>query len=405
MLRGPAVASKPDLVQLTRELRGERRPRLDADLGRSVRDLRDDGVGNARPSCRVLERGRVLLGNPAEVVFPLDVRTRRIAHRKLRRFAGREQLERSCDGGDLVLVDRHLQGDVVGQLGEPAEVADDERSSEGQRSDRAARGLAHRRRAQGDAGVAGSHQRPEAVLLDVPDAFHAVGHQAVGVEAGRGGADEEELRVRMALAHQTECLDQLGNALARIQMTEAPEHRTAFDGGRLHVDRRPGRVLDTPDRAVVAGLARAVLDVVRVDDQPGCVCQHLADERKLGRARLPRWRHTSVEDSVREQASGNSSVAFHRREIAVTVLPADREPGDEVVQDEVVQDDDTRPSSQRIDDPAVRLRIVADVKQRDVRCDRAGASAPDDLELDEAAECRQEQRGVVGDPGPLRRER
>jgi len=62
-----------------------------------------------------------------------------------------------------------------------------------------------------------------------------------------------------------------------------------------------------------------------------------------------------------------------------------------MVQDEVVQDDDTRPSSQRIDDPAVRLRIVADVKQRDIRCDRAGASAPDDLELDETTECRQEQ--------------
>jgi hypothetical protein len=59
-----------------------------------------------------------------------------------------------------------------------------------------------------------------------------------------------------------------------------------------------------------------------------------------------------------------------------------------MVQDEVVQDDDTRPPSQRIDDPAVRLRIVADVKQRNVRRDRARASAPDELEFDEAAECR-----------------
>ena len=108
---------------------------------------------------------------------------------------------------------------------------------------------------------------------------------------------------------------------------------------------------------------------------------------------------------MREQSSGDAGVALHRREIAVTVLAADREPGDEMVQDEVVQDDDTRPSSQRIDDPAVRLRIVADVKQRNVRHDRTGAPAPDDLELDEAAECRQEQRRVVRDPGPLRRER
>jgi hypothetical protein len=53
-----------------------------------------------------------------------------------------------------------------------------------------------------------------------------------------------------------------------------------------------------------------------------------------------------------------------------------------------VQDDDTRPTSQRIDDPAVRLRIVADMKQRNVRRDRACASAPDNVELDEAAECR-----------------
>jgi hypothetical protein len=59
-----------------------------------------------------------------------------------------------------------------------------------------------------------------------------------------------------------------------------------------------------------------------------------------------------------------------------------------MVQDEVVQDDDAGPSSQRIDDPAVRLRIVADMKQCNVRRDRPSASAPDDLELDEAAECR-----------------
>src|SRR4029077_14263507 len=107
-----------------------------------------------------------------------------------------------------------------------------------------------------------------------------------------------------------------------------------------------------------------------VDDQPGGVCEHLADERKLGRARLPGRRHASVEDSVREQASGNSRIAFHRREIAMTVLAADREPGDEMMQEEVMQYDDTRPASQRIDVPAVRLRIVADVKQRNVRRDR-----------------------------------
>ena len=52
------------------------------------------------------------------------------------------------------------------------------------------------------------------------------------------------------------------------------------------------------------------------------------------------------------------------------VLAADRDPGDEVVDDEVVQDDDAGPPPQRVDDPAVRVRVVADVVERDVRGDR-----------------------------------
>ena len=47
---------------------------------------------------------------------------------------------------------------LVGQLREPAEVADYERPPERERADRAARRLPHRRRAQRDAGVARGHQ-------------------------------------------------------------------------------------------------------------------------------------------------------------------------------------------------------------------------------------------------------
>ena len=173
----------------------------------------------------------------------------------------------------------------------------------------------------------------------------------------------------------------------------------------LHVDRGPGRVFDAPDRTVVAGSKHAFLDVVRVDDQARRVGQHLAGERELVRPGLPRRGHTPVEHPVGQQASRNAGVALHRSEVAVAVLPPDRQSRDEMVEDEVVQDDHSRPSSQRIDDPAVRFRIVADVVERDVGGHGARASAPHDHDLHELLERRQQQRGVVGDPRPLWRQR
>ena len=123
---------------------------------------------------------------------------------------------------------------------------------------------------------------------------------------------------------------------------------------------------DPPDRPVVAGLARALLDVARVDDQPVGEAQHLAGEREVLRPRLPERRDAVVEHAVREQASGEPVVALHRVEVAGGVAPREREPGDEVMEDELVQADDARPAPERLDDPAVRLRVVADVVERDV---------------------------------------
>ena len=101
---------------------------------------------------------------------------------------------------------------------------------------------------------------------------------------------------------------------------------------------------------------------------------------------------------MRQQAARNAGVAFHGSEIAVPVLPADRQSCDEMVEHEVVQDDHSRPASQRVDDPAVRFRIVADVVERDVGGHGPRASAPHNRELNELPERRQQQRGVVGYP-------
>ena len=100
------------------------------------------------------------------------------------------------------------------------------------------------------------------------------------------------------------------------------------------------------------------------------------------------------------------AVALHRVEVARRVPARQRQPGDEVVEDEVVQDDDARPPAERVDDPAVRLRVVPDVVERDVRPARTGrAGGGDDLDLDAPLERGQEERAVVGDAGALGRQR
>jgi hypothetical protein len=45
-----------------------------------------------------------------------------------------------------------------------------------------------------------------------------------------------------------------------------------------------------------------------------------------------------------------------------------------VVEHEVVEYDDARPPPQRLDDPAVRVRVVADVVEADVRVGRRRAA-------------------------------
>ena len=73
---------------------------------------------------------------------------------------------------------------------------------------------------------------------------------------------------------------------------------------------------------------------------------------------------------------------------------------------QLVQDDDAGPRAQRLDDPAVRVRVVAEVVERDVGAARRPLRPrADDLDVDPLAQRGQQQRAVVGDPRALRRER
>ena len=88
---------------------------------------------------------------------------------------------------------------------------------------------------------------------------------------------------------------------------------------------------------------------------------------KSSRPVLPQRRNALVEHGVAEQPPDDAAFPLHRVEVAVPVAAADREAGDEVVEDEVVQHDDAGRAPQRLDDPAVGVRVVADVVDAEVR--------------------------------------
>ena len=87
------------------------------------------------------------------------------------------------------------------------------------------------------------------------------------LEPGRLGADEQEPRARVARANDRKRLEQLRDALVRVQEAEAADHRLALDRSRLGGRLGPNRHRDLPDRPVEARASARVADVVGVDDQ------------------------------------------------------------------------------------------------------------------------------------------
>ena len=127
-----------------------------------------------------------------------------------------------------------------------------------------------------------------------------------------------------------------------------------------------------PEPPLVPGRPGAVADVARVHDQTAGLVEHDAREREPLRLGLPEERQQVVEHPEAEQAARDAELALHRIEVAAAVAAADRDPGDQVVQHVFVQDDHAGTFVQCIDDPPVRVRVVADVVERDV-CRRGRA--------------------------------
>src|SRR5581483_2389934 len=134
--------------------------------------------------------------------------------------------------------------------GEPADVGDDERLSERESTDRRAGRLAHGWRAERDDRVAGRHQRPQAPFLDVVLADDAVRDVEAREPLGQR-ADEQQAGTRTACPQARERCQQLRDALALVQVSEAAEERLSAYRGGGGPGERPGGMRDPPDRSGV----------------------------------------------------------------------------------------------------------------------------------------------------------
>ncbi len=229
--------------------------------------------------------------------------------------------------------------------------------------------------------VRSDHQLPEPSLVDVSLAHETRAVQAeslqpsIEIEPGRRRADEEKPAAFVPASLLREGLEELRDSLARVDVAEAAEEWLAADGGRRQIGDGEGGMRHDPDRPGIRSRARPVVDVARMNDEAGGEIQHLAREVEVLRTVLPERGDALVENRVTEKPADDTALALHRVQVAVPVATTDREARDQVVQDEIVENDDTGRTAQRLDDPTVRVRIVADVVDSRGRCPAVASSS------------------------------
>src|SRR5215218_10124130 len=94
-----------------------------ADVARPLRDVAKHRVADAGPPRALLKRHDVEVGYASETVLRARVLRRCRAHSVAQLRVGCETLENRGEHRHFAVADRHLRGDVVRQLGEPADVA------------------------------------------------------------------------------------------------------------------------------------------------------------------------------------------------------------------------------------------------------------------------------------------
>ena len=104
-----------------------------------------------------------------------------------------------------------------------------------------------------------------------------------------------------------------------------------------------------------------------------------------------------------EQPPDHARLALHRVQVAGAVAARERHAGDQMVDDQLVEDDEAAVRPERVQDPPVRLRAVADVEEPDVRRTTPPPSRLHDVDVSPTPERGHKQCAVVRDPTPGRR--
>ena len=260
--------------------------------------------------------------------------------------------------------------------------------------------------------VAGPHQRPEPPLVDVALADQPVAVEAepleppVEVEPRRRRSDEQEPRPGCSPRRRRERLEELRHALARVDVPERADSGSPAIGGRRDAGTGQagcGTRAIGPSKPAARARSR---DVARSARQAVASSSTSPASGKSSRPGLPERRQPLVEHAVAEQPPDDAVLALHRVEVAVPVAAPDGDARDQVVEHEVVEDDEAGRPAQGVEDPAVRVRVVADVVDGEVDpARRPLRPALHELDVDVLAQRGQEERRVVRDPGALRRHR
>ena len=193
-------AAMADLSHALGDLAHLRPARLQADLRRGRGDGRGDSAAHRLTPGRLLERLGVGVRDSAEVVVLLGEGAGCGTHPGSELGIPCQTRQVAGENLDLVVADGNLQRDLVRQLREPADVADDLRAAGFQRANADSRGLAHGRVPEADADVGRREQRPEAVLRYVVEMERVF--RNLELDAGCDGADEQQQRLGDALSQQ-----------------------------------------------------------------------------------------------------------------------------------------------------------------------------------------------------------
>ena len=297
-----------------RGLRGALYPRLD--LGEAAGDLR-----SPRPSSAEIPTSAAACADLARAPRRRPPRRRRLARARRRtarrrgrrraraararaalapiaaRTSGREreQLERRGQRRHLVVVGRHLERDVVRQLGEPADVADDERLAERERRGSTLpdvspivgcrRFTSTSLPAMSAQSLVSSTQPSRTSASSVePDALEPAGRgrsPATSAPTSRRRAGRDALCRTRRRSPRAAPGSACSSCTTPKQPTTVPVATRSGSSGRS----RPRRMRYDADRPVVAGRARVIADVARVDDERRRVLEH--ERRASGKSAGP----------------------------------------------------------------------------------------------------------------------